>query len=171
MKHIREFDDLEIRDLMGDLGKVGHEILKGWCITICHGETGYLSIYAILAHNEGEVEKMIREDWKWVPVNAMPEKIGDAYKGRSNLFNNFLDALMSNLMNTEDVLFYSIQKDLGVKGAAGKNPMIIEFPGNNPILAAEKLESIFINCREKFSEEKDYFEIESSETTFPDLNR
>ena len=171
MKHIKEFEDQEIHDLIGDLGKVGHEILKGWCITVCHAESGYLSIYAILAHNEGEVEKMIKESWEWVPEDAMPEKVGNAYKGRNTLYDNFIQALMSNLMYREDVLFYSAQKDLGVKGAAGKKPMIMEFPGYNPILATEKLESIFTNCREKFSEGRDYFEEESSKTTFPDLNR
>ena len=30
MKHLREFDDQEIQDLMGDLETVGHEQLKGW---------------------------------------------------------------------------------------------------------------------------------------------
>jgi len=29
MKHLREFDDQEIQDLMGDLETIGHEQMKG----------------------------------------------------------------------------------------------------------------------------------------------
>ena len=47
--------------------------------------------------------------------------------------------------------------------------MILNFPGYNPILAAEKLEELFSNIKQKMSKEKDDFEEESTETTFPDL--
>ena len=167
MKHIREYEEQEVRDLMGSLETVGHEQLKGWYVGMIN-EDGYFSIYAILAHNEGEVEKMIRQDWGGAYKN-MPEKIGNAYKGGNNLFNNFLDALLSNLMYKEELKFYQIHKDLIVKNSAEKKPMILNFPGYNPILAAEKLEELFSNIKQKMSGEKDDFEEESIETTFPDL--
>jgi hypothetical protein len=167
MKHLKEYEEEDVRDLMGDLETIGHEQLKGWYIGTI-SEDGYFSIYAILAYNEGEVEQMIREDWEWA-YKRMPEKIGNAYKGRNNLFNNFLDALLSNLMGEDELKFYQMHKGLIVKNPAGKKPTILNFPGYNPILATEKLEELFSNIKQKMSEEKDDFEEESTETTFPDL--
>lgn len=167
MKHLKEYEEEDVRDLMGDLETIGHEQLKGWYIGMIN-EEGYFSIYAILAHNEGEVEQMIRKDWKWAGKN-IPEKFGNAYGGRNNLFNSFLDALMSNLMRGDELRFYQMHKDLIVKNPTGKKPMILNFPGYNPILATEKLEELFSNIKQKMSEEKDDFEEESSETEFPDL--
>ena len=167
MKHLKEYEEEDVRGLMGDLETIGHEQLKGWYIGMINKE-GYFSIYAILAYNEGEVEQMIREDWEWA-YNRMPEKIGNAYKGRNNLFNNFLDALLSNLMGGDELKFYQIHKGLIVKNPTGKKPTILNFPGYNPILATEKLEELFSNIKQKMSEEKDDFEEESIETTFPDL--
>ena len=167
MKHIKEYEDKDVRDLMGDLETIGHEQLKGWYIGMIN-QDGYFSIYAILAYNEGQVEQMIRKEWGGA-YRHLPEKIGNAYKGRNNLFNNFLDALMSNLMGADELKFYQIHKDLIVKNPTGKKPMILNFPGYNPILAAEKLEELFGNIKQKMSEERDDFEEESSETTFPDL--
>ena len=88
MKHIKEFEDQEIHDLLGDLEKVGHERLKGWYIGTIN-EDGYFGICAVLAHNDGELEQIIRENWIWAK-EYMPERVGNAYKGRNNLFNNFL---------------------------------------------------------------------------------
>ena len=167
MKHIKEYEEKDVRDLMGDLETIGHEQLKGWYIGMIN-EDGYFSIYAILAYNEGQVEQMIREEWEWA-YGHLPEKIGNAYKGRNTLFNNFLAALMSNLMGADELQFYQVHKDLIVKNPAGKKPMILNFPGYNPILATEKLEELFGNIKQKMSEERDDFEEESSETTFPDL--
>lgn len=168
MKHLKEYEDEDVRGLMGDLETIGHEQLKGWYIGMIN-EEGYFSIYVILAYNEGEVEQMIREDWGRWAHKYMPEMIGNAYKGRNKLFNNFLDALLSNLMDKEELKFYQIHKDLIVKNPAEKKPMILNFPGYNPILATEKLEEIFSNVKQKMSEGKDDFEEESTETTFPNL--
>ena len=76
MKHLKEYEEEDVRELMGDLETIGHEQLKGWYIGTIN-EDGYFSIYAILAYNEGEVEQMIREDWRWA-FKRMPEKIGNA---------------------------------------------------------------------------------------------
>jgi hypothetical protein len=169
MKHLREFDDQEIQDLMGDLEKVGHERLKGWYIGTIN-EEGYFGICAVLAHNEGELEQIMRESWRWAK-QYMPERIGDAYKGRNTLYNNFLDALMSNLMYDEVIKFSQVFKDLAVKNSAGKKPSLLTFPGYNPIIATEKLEELFSNIRQKMLEEKEYFEEESEVKEFPNLKR
>jgi hypothetical protein len=169
MKHLREFDDQEIQDLMGDLEKVGHERLKGWYIGTIN-EDGYFGICAVLAHNEGELEQIMRESWRWAK-QYMPERIGDAYKGRNTLYNNFLDALMSNLMDNEVIKFSQVFKDLAVKNSAGKKPSLLTFPGYNPIIATEKLEELFSNIRQKMLEEKEYFEEESGVKEFPNLKR
>ena len=169
MKHIKEFEDQEIHDLLGDLEKVGHERLKGWYIGTIN-EDGYFGICAVLAHNDGELEQMIRENWIWAK-EYMPEKLGNAYKGRNNLFNNFLDALMSNLMDKDVIKFSQVIKDLAVKNSSGKKPSILTFPGYNPFTATEKLEEIFSNVKQKMLEDKDYFDEESDEEEFPNLRR
>ena len=173
MNHIKiyeEYSDEEITGLMGDLEKVGHERLKGWYIMATSAEEGYTSIYAIVAHNESEVESMIKQDWEWANSH-FPKRVGEAYQGKRTLYDNFLDALMSNLMSSDEISFYQLVKDLAVKGSAAKKPTIFAFPGYNPVLTYQKLNEIFLNINEKMSgpSEKDEFEEESSETTFPDI--
>ncbi len=169
MKHIKEFEDQEIQDLMGDLEKVGHERLKGWYIGTIN-EEGYFGICAVLAHNEGELESIMRESWRWAN-QYMPERVGNAYKGRNNLFNNFLDALMSNVMYNDVIKFSQVFKDLEVKNPSRKKPSILSFPGYNPFTATKKLEEIFGNIKQKMLGDKDYFDEESSEEEFPNLTR
>jgi hypothetical protein len=169
MKHIKEFEDQEIHDLLGDLEKVGHERLKGWYIGKIDKD-GYFGICAVLAHNEGEVESILRESWRWAK-QYMPEKIGEAYKGRNMLYDNFLDALMSNLMNKEEIKFYQVYRDLEVKNPSGRKPSILSFPGYNPFTATAELEKIFSNIRQKMLGDNEYFDEEYVEEEFPNLNR
>jgi hypothetical protein len=164
MKHIKEFEDQDLQDMMGNLERVGHERLKGWYIGTIN-EDGYFGISVILAHNDSEVEEILREKWRWAK-NYMPEKIGNAYKGKNNLFDNFLDALMSNVLGAEEIKFYQMYKNLAIRDSTGKKPGLLSFPGYNPILASEKLDEIFIDIRQKMSAEKDDFEEESEENLF-----
>jgi hypothetical protein len=62
-------------------------------------------------------------------------------------------------------------KDLAVKGSAAKKPTIFTFPGYNPVLTYQKLNQIFLDIDAKMASqsEKDEFEEESSEITFPDI--
>ena len=101
----------------------------------------------------------------------MPERVRNAYKGRNNLFNNFLDALMSNLMDNDVIKFSQVFKDLAVKNSAGKKPSILTFPGYNPFTATEKLEEIFSNVKQKMLADKEYFDEESDEEEFPNLRK
>jgi hypothetical protein len=173
MNHIKiyeEYSDEEITGLMGDLEKVGHERLKGWYIMTTSAEEGYTSIYAIVAHNESEVESMIRKNWLWAN-SWLPKRVGEAYQGNRSIYDNFLDALMVNLTSADEIRFYQLVKDLAVKGSAAKKPTIFTFPGYNPVLTYQKLNQIFLDIDAKMASqsEKDEFEEESSEITFPDI--
>ena len=90
MKHLREFDDQEIQDLMGDLEKVGHERLKGWYIGTIN-EDGYFGICAVLAHNEAELEQIMREHDQAMQAYGIQREINKAN------FNNLI--FQSQILN------------------------------------------------------------------------
>ena len=62
MKHLREFDDQEIQDLMGDLETVGHEQLKGWYMQTT-SSSGEGMGRMIFAHNEEELVKIFGKEF------------------------------------------------------------------------------------------------------------
>lgn len=151
MKHIKEYEDKDVRDLMGDLATIGHEQLKGYYIQTT-AEDGFVTGHAIFAHNEGELEETVKQMWpSHSRFRGFPERVGEAYKGPNTLHNNFLDAFSSWLSHNELSLNTIILKDLTIKDVRNVEAGGSMFPAYNPFLASEMLESCFTNIKEKMT--------------------
>ena len=151
MKHLREFDDQEIQDLMGDLEKVGHEQLKGWYMqTTSPSGEGMGRI--IFAHNEAELVKIFGKEFSsFTGDSGYPNKIGQAWNGGKILYNNFIDAFVGYASYFEKFMSISMIKDLKVRDAGSKKPGLISFPTFNSFLVSEQLEKNFYNAKEKMT--------------------
>jgi hypothetical protein len=67
MKHLREYEEQDIKDLMGDMKTIGQDPLKGWIVSISPFDVDNPSrgtkYYAITADNVKEAYAMVSEDW------------------------------------------------------------------------------------------------------------
>lgn len=67
MKHLREYEEQDIKDLMGDMKTIGQDPLKGWIVSISPFDVDNPSLgtkyYAITADNVKEAYAMASEDW------------------------------------------------------------------------------------------------------------
>ena len=67
MKHLREYEEQEIKDLMGDMETIGQAPLKGWIVSVGPFDTESSSYggkyYAITADNVKEAYAITAEDW------------------------------------------------------------------------------------------------------------
>lgn len=169
MKHIREYEDKDVRDLMGDLETIGHEQLKGYYIQTT-SDSGYTMGHAIFAHNEGELIDVIKQMWPFHQSSkGFPERVGQAYKGPNTLHNNFLDAFQSWLSHNEESLTTIILKDLTVRNPSQIEPGGTMFPAYNPFMAAKMLNKCFTNIEEKMTTGgfEDEFEEETEAMNIP----
>lgn len=151
MKHLKEYEEENVRDLMGDLETVGHEQLKGWYMqTASSGGDGRGRM--IFAHNEEELVKIFGEEFgSFTRDSSYPNKMGQAWKGGKTLHNNFIDAFVEYASYFEKFPSISIIKDLKVRDAASKKPGLINFPTYNSFLVSEQLEKNFYNAKEKMT--------------------
>jgi len=146
MKHLREFDDQEIQDLMGDLETVGHEQMKGWYM-----QTKGMG-RMIFAYNEEELIKIFGEEFNYFTREpGYPNKVGQAWKAGNSLYNNFIDAFVGYASHFEKFPFISMIGDLKVRDASSKKPGMISFPTYNSFLVSEQLEKNFYNAKEKMT--------------------
>jgi hypothetical protein len=151
MKHLKEYEDEDVRDLMGDLETVGHEQLKGYYIQTT-SDSGYTNGFAIFAHNEGELIDVIKQMFpSYRRTKGFPERMGQAYKGPNNLYNNFLDAFQSWLSHNELSLTTIVLKDLTIRNVSQVEPGGVIFPAYNPFMAAKMLNKCFTNVEEKMT--------------------
>lgn len=151
MKHIKEYEDKDIRDLMGGLETVGHEQLKGYYIQTT-GEDGYTIGHAIFAHNEEEIIDVIKQMFPaYNRSKGFPERMGQAYKGPSTLYNNFLDAFQSWLSYNEISLTTMVLKDLTIRNVSQVETGGVMFPAYNPFMASKMLNKCFTNIEEKMT--------------------
>ena len=67
MKHLREYEEKDIKDLMGDMETIGQAPLKGWIVSVAPFDTELTAheakYYAITADNVKEAYALIAEDW------------------------------------------------------------------------------------------------------------
>ena len=170
MKHIREYEDKDVRDLMGDLETIGHEQLKGYYIQTT-AEDGYTMGHAIFAHNEGELIDVIKQMFPSYSFRqkGFPERMGQAYKGPNTLYNNFLDAFQSWLSHNEISLTTIVLKDLTIRNVSQVEQGGVMFPAYNPFLASKMLNKCFTDIEEKMTtgEFEQEFKDESEAMTIP----
>lgn len=73
MRHIREYEEQDVKDLMGDMETIGQAPLKGWIVSVAPFDTEFTfsstsalagtKYYAITADNAKEAYALIAEDW------------------------------------------------------------------------------------------------------------
>ena len=67
MKHLREYEEQDIKDLMGDMKAIGQAPMEGWIVSISPFDVDNPSLgtkyYAITADNLKEAYAMVSEDW------------------------------------------------------------------------------------------------------------
>ena len=67
MRHIREYEEKDIKDLMGNMETIGQAPLKGWIVSVAPFDTESTAVgakyYAITADNVKEAYALIAEDW------------------------------------------------------------------------------------------------------------
>jgi hypothetical protein len=67
MKHLREYEEQDIKDLMGDMKTIGQAPMEGWIVSISPFDVDNPSrgtkYYAITADNVKEAYVMVSEDW------------------------------------------------------------------------------------------------------------
>ena len=67
MKHLKEYEEQDIKDLMGDMETIGQAPLKGWIVSVAPFDTELTAhgakYYAITADNVKEAYALIAEDW------------------------------------------------------------------------------------------------------------
>ena len=151
MKHLREFDDQEIQDLMGDLETVGHEQMKGlYMQTINSGGNSIGRIF--FAYNDGELVRIFEKEFQSIIGDpAYPKQMGSAWKGGGTLHNQFIDAFVAYADSSDIFRYVYIVDDLKVLNSASKKPGMISFPAYNSFLVSDQLEKNFINAKEKLT--------------------
>lgn len=125
MKHIKEYSDDELLDLMGNLENVGQGQLKGWVIEIVNNRGLRTS------------EILIANDW----TEAL--RIYDKH-GIVTGQGNHLASVLSRMKSNGGIIFWDIldgYKSKGYKKGYKK------WQNNNPYITIEILDNFFTNSR------------------------
>ncbi len=95
MKHLYEYEEQEVQDLMKDLEKVGHGPMKGWILSVVpfvpydsNGSNVGTTYYAVVADTIEEAYDMVAEDW--IPEMEDPINPG-SWEGLLDKISELLD--------------------------------------------------------------------------------
>ena len=142
MKHLREYEEQDIKDLMGDMETIGQAPLKGWIISIgpFDGDTSSYGAkyYAITADNVKEAYAITAEDWIYEEedLDSFVEDV-DNFTELSEKINDESDYQMGFVV-------------LGVwEGLrpTGKKSELVVIEGINPFEAGRLLSEKFTNTQ------------------------
>jgi hypothetical protein len=161
MKHIKEYKDEEIEDLMGDLSVIGHEKLKGYLL-MGGTDSGYFGGTIYFAHNDEELERIVKEEYsRYSSDPNFPIWRDGTYKRGSRAYSSFFFAFRDFISYMEIYMSSYALADLKPKNP-GQVPGRINFGADNPYLTADFLDKHFSNARERLTAEdfKEDFEEE-----------
>ena len=142
MKHLREYEEQEIKDLMGDMKTIGQDPLKGWIVSVGPFDTEFSSYgakyYAITADNVKEAYAITAEDWIYEEedLDSFVEDV-DNFTELSEKINDSTDYQMGFVV-------------LGVwEGLrpTGKKSELVVIEGINPFEAGRLLSQKFTNAQ------------------------
>jgi hypothetical protein len=142
MKHLREYEEQDIKDLMGDMETIGQAPLKGWIVSVAPFDTESTAIgakyYAITADNVKEAYALIAEDWIYEEedLDSFVEEV-----------KNFTDLSEDICESTEYQMGFVV---LGVwEGlrSTSKKAELVVIEGVNPFEAGRLLSQKFINAQ------------------------
>jgi hypothetical protein len=166
MKHIKEYEDNELEDLAGDLEDIGHERLRGWLL-IGGSDNGFLSGSMYFAHNNQELEKIIKEEYKlWANHPSFPVyKNGDYLRG-SRKYESFFEAFV-DFLSYEEVFMTVFNLSNLIPKKPEQVPGRINFSLNNPYLGSSFIDDYITNAREMFTDRDEMDEFKDFLTIIP----
>ena len=142
MKHLREYEEQDIKDLMGDMETIGQAPLKGWIVSVAPFDTESTAIgakyYAITADNVKEAYALIAEDWIYEEedLDSFVEEV-----------KNFTDLSEDICESTEyQAGFVVLGVWEGLRSTSKKAELVV-IEGVNPFEAGRLLSQKFINAQ------------------------
>jgi hypothetical protein len=142
MKHLREYEEQDIKNLLGDMKTIGQDPLKGWVVSVGPFDTESSSYgakyYAITADNVKEAYAITAEDWIYEEedLDSFVEDV-DNFTELSEKINDSTDYQMGFVV-------------LGVwEGLrpTGKKSELVVIDGINPFEAGRILSQKFSNAQ------------------------
>lgn len=147
MKHIKEYEDNELEDLAGDLEDIGHERLKAWLL-ILGSDDGFLSGSIYFAHNNQELEKIIKEEYNsWESYPSFPVYRNGNYLRGSRKYGSFFEAFV-DFLSYEEVFVSVLNLSNLIPKKPEQVPGRINFNLNNPYLGSSFIDDYITNARE-----------------------
>ena len=142
MKHLREYEEQDIKDLMGDMETIGQAPLKGWIVSVAPFDTESTAIgakyYAITADNVKEAYALIAEDWIYEEedLDSFVEEV-----------KNFTD-LSEDIGESTDYQMGFVVLGVweGLRSTSKKAELVV-IEGVNPFEAGRLISQKFINAQ------------------------
>jgi hypothetical protein len=146
MKHLREYEEQDIKDLMGDMETIGQAPLKGWIVSVAPFDTELTAhgakYYAITADNVKEAYALIAEDWIYEEedLDSFVEEV-----------ENFTD-LSGDIGESTDYQMGFVVLGVweGLRPTAKKSELVV-IEGVNPFEAGRLLSQKFTNAQSVMS--------------------
>jgi hypothetical protein len=142
MKHLKEYEEQDIKDLMGDMETIGQAPLKGWIVSVAPFDTELTAVgakyYAITADNVKEAYALIAEDWIYEE-----EDLDSFVEG----VKNFTD-LSEDIGESTDYQMGFVVLGVweGLRSTSKKAELVV-IDGINPFEAGRLLSQKFINAQ------------------------
>ena len=142
MRHIREYEEQDIKDLMGNMETIGQAPLKGWIVSVAPFDTESTAVgakyYAITADNVKEAYALIAEDWIYEEedLDSFVEEV-----------KNFTD-LSEDIGGSTDYQMGFVVLGVweGLRSTSKKAELVV-IEGVNPFEAGRLLSQKFINAQ------------------------
>ena len=147
MKHIKEYEEDEIKSLMGDLEKIGQGPLKGWILAVFPFDVdGPLSggfqgtrYYAVTAYTLQEALFLVAETNLGLEERELSELISDI-----DSFSEIEDVI--NSASDHETGFVYLQEWKGLIPKS-KTPKLVEIEDPNPFVVIKELSQEFTNVQ------------------------
>jgi hypothetical protein len=146
MKHLREYEEQDIKDLMGDMETIGQAPLKGWIVSVgpfdaeltAHGA----KYYAITADNVKEAYALIAEGWIYEEedLDSFVEEVKD--------FTDLSGDIAESTDYQMGFVVLGVWEDL--RPTAKKSELVV-IEGINPFEAGRLLSQKFSNAQSVMS--------------------
>ena len=144
MRHLYEYEEEEVRSLMGDLDTVGHEHTKGWYVESIDSD-GYYSGIVFIAKNNQE---LLQLGLKALGISKSDILVhGEMYKSsRGGMgYDNPLSAMISHLSRKDKIRYSAFYEGLYPRGSF--KSLYYYFPATNPYATIEILDKYFANAK------------------------
>ena len=171
MKYLREYEEEEIKSLMGDLEAIGHKNLIGWVVMKNYSPSSYFhprnpagvekyltNFYVVGAHSFEEAIEIFHKNafpdpnyQSWYTPDSDEEKLNIRKLIKNE--RDFLTLWVTGYSKRKD----PIDADLvsGLKGKGGK-PFFAKLDSENPFAIVSFLNEKFTNAEEAFTKKFGY---------------